>query len=175
MVNGILDLWNISVWTWSQLRIHSLIIFLLAKDVFFLCVRRKKLCFVTISLTIPHSQLTCKFNFVYVIKTCESLDFNSSLKIKYSFLFSLFYTWKRQWWILLCWWSHYDYHHHNNGNFIYHHHHHHHHHHYHHCTVIMIIIFIIIIHLQRKWCLHGMLPSSTRHQRHWQCGGQTSL
>ena len=125
---------------------------------FFLCVRRKKLCFVTISLTIPHSQLTCKFNFVYVIKTCESLDFNSSLKIKYSFLFSLFYTWKRQWWILLCWWSHYDYH-----------------HHYHHCTVIMIIIFIIIIHLQRKWCLHGMLPSSTRHRRHWQCGGQTSL
>ena len=125
---------------------------------FFLCVRRKKLCFVTISLTIPHNQLTCKFNFVYVIKTCESLDFNSSLKIKYSSLFSLFYTWKRQWWILLCWWSHYDYH-----------------HHYHHCTVIMIIIFIIIIHLQRKWCLHGMLPSSTRHQRHWQCGGQTSL
>ena len=158
MVNGILDLWNISVWTWSQLRIHSLIIFLLAKDVFFLCVRRKKLCFVTIFLTIPHSQLTCKFNFVYVIKTCESLDFNSSLKIKYSSLFSLFYTWKRQWWILLCWWSHYDYH-----------------HHYHHCTVIMIIIFIIIIYLQRKWCLHGMLPSSTRHQRHWQCGGQTSL
>ena len=32
--------------------------------------------------------------------------------------------------------------------------------------IIITIVIIIIIRPQRKWCLHGMSPSPTRHHRH---------
>ena len=32
--------------------------------------------------------------------------------------------------------------------------------------IIIVIIIIIIIRPQRKWCLHGISPSPTRHHRH---------
>ena len=88
---------------------------------------------------------------------CNTVDSHvPPLKIKHSFFLSLFFF-KLEKFLAFCHYGddyNYDYDDDDNGVYIYL------------IIIIITIVIIIIIRPQRKWCLHGMSPSPTRHHRH---------